>query len=87
MELEELQGAKRKVDKELEALQERIDELTAENQKVNRSKKKVQEEVRESAASFGWLGAETAREGSCSIYLAYCLLTLWQSCCFCTVLF
>jgi len=45
-EVEEIQAAKRKTDKEMEALQDRIDELTAENQKVLKSKKKVQEEVR-----------------------------------------
>lgn len=46
VELEELQGARRKQDKEIEALNERIEELQAENNKVLRSKKKVQEEVR-----------------------------------------
>ena len=45
IEIEELQGAKRKVDKEVESLHERIDELTAENQKIARSKKKIQGEV------------------------------------------
>ena len=45
MEMEELQNAKRKLDKEMEALQDRIDELTAENSKIAKSKKKVQEEV------------------------------------------
>lgn len=44
-EIEELQGAKRKVDKEVESLHERIEELTAENQKTARSKKKIQGEV------------------------------------------
>ena len=44
-EIEELQGAKRKVDKEIESLHERIEELTAENQKTARSKKKIQGEV------------------------------------------
>ena len=44
-EIEELQGAKRKVDKEVESLHERIEELTAENQKTTRSKKKIQGEV------------------------------------------
>ena len=44
-EIEEMQTAKRKVDKEMEALQDRIDELTSENNKVVKSKKKVQEEV------------------------------------------
>lgn len=47
IEVEEYQGAKRKVDKEMEGLQDRIDELTAENNKVIKSKKKVQEEVSE----------------------------------------
>ena len=45
MEMEELQNAKRKLDKEMEALQDRIDEMTAENSKIAKSKKKVQEEV------------------------------------------
>lgn len=40
-----MQAAKRKVDKEMEALQDRIDEMTSENNKVVKSKKKVQEEV------------------------------------------
>lgn len=50
IEIEEMQTAKRKVDKEMEGLQDRIDELSAENQKVARSKKKVQEEVSENIA-------------------------------------
>ena len=44
-EIEELQGVKRKLDKEIESLHERIEELTAENQKTARSKKKIQGEV------------------------------------------
>ena len=44
-EIEEMQGAKRKVDKEIESLHERIEELMAENQKTTRSKKKIQGEV------------------------------------------
>ena len=44
-ELEEMQGVKRKLDKEIESLHERIEELTAENQKTMRSKKKIQGEV------------------------------------------
>ena len=40
-----MQGAKRKLDKEVEGLHERIEELTAENQKTARSKKKIQGEV------------------------------------------
>ena len=57
-EIEELQAARRKQDKELEALQERIEELGAENQKTLRSKKKLQDEV-------GWErgGGERGREG------------------------
>lgn len=43
--MEELQGAKRKQDKEMEALQDRIDELSADNHKVVKSKKKIQEEA------------------------------------------
>ena len=46
IELEEMQAAKRKLDKEMEAQQDRIDELIAENHKVVKSKKKIQEEVR-----------------------------------------
>lgn len=49
IEVEEYQGAKRKVDKEMEGLQDRIDELIAENNKVVKSKKKIQEEVSEGA--------------------------------------
>ena len=45
MAYEDLQSAKKKVEKEIEALNERIDELTNENNKLNRSKKKTQEEV------------------------------------------
>ena len=44
-EIEEMQSARRKQDKEMEALQERIEELTAEIQKTLRSKKKLQDEV------------------------------------------
>ena len=49
VEIEELQAIKRKQDKEMEALNDRIEELKAENQKVVKSKKKVQEEVRKNA--------------------------------------
>ena len=45
MEVEEMLNAKRKMEKETEALQDRIDELCTENAKIVRSKKKVQEEV------------------------------------------
>ena len=45
--MEEVQNAKRKVEKEIEALQDRIDALTTENSKVTKSKKKLQEEVSE----------------------------------------
>ena len=45
IEVEELQTAKRKLDKEMEALQDRIEEMAAENHKIAKSKKKVQEEV------------------------------------------
>lgn len=46
MEVEEIQAAKRKVDKEMESLQDRIDEMQAENNKLAKSKKKIQEEVK-----------------------------------------
>lgn len=46
--MEELQNAKRKVDKEMEALRDQIEILTADNAKIAKSKKKVQEEVRDS---------------------------------------
>ena len=49
VEIEDLQGIKRKLDKEIESLHERIEELTAENQKTTRSKKKIQGEVRHTA--------------------------------------
>ena len=45
-EIEELEAARRRQDKEMEALKEHIETLTAENQKTLRSKKKLQEEVR-----------------------------------------
>jgi len=38
-------ATKKKQDKELEALQERIDELHSENNKLSKGKKKLQEEV------------------------------------------
>ena len=43
--LEELQAGKKKVEKELEGQRERIEELQSENNKLSRSKKKIQEEV------------------------------------------
>lgn len=46
IELEEVQSSKRKLDQEAKALQERLEELKAENAKLARGKKKVQEEVR-----------------------------------------
>ena len=45
VELEEVQNARRKLDLEAKALQERLEELKAENAKLTRGKKKVQEEV------------------------------------------
>ncbi len=58
-EMEELQNAKRKLDKEIEALRDNIEALTAENAKVIKSKKKIQEEVSvEGRLREGvWLGA------------------------------
>ena len=47
MEIENTLAAKRKTDKELEATAVRVEEMQAENQKMLRSKKKVQEEVSE----------------------------------------
>lgn len=43
--LDEAMATKKKQDKELEALQERIDELQLENGKLIKSKKRLQEEV------------------------------------------
>lgn len=43
--MEELRNSRKKLDKDLEALRERVDELMSENQRVTRSKKKIQEEV------------------------------------------
>ncbi len=45
VDIEELQAAKRKQDKEVEALNDRIEQAKAEAQKALKSKKKVQEEV------------------------------------------
>ena len=45
LELEETQNGRRKLDQELKALQERLEELKAENAKLARGKKKVQGEV------------------------------------------
>lgn len=45
MALEEMQMAKKRTEKEAEALQERLDELQNENSKLNKSRKKLQEEV------------------------------------------
>ena len=64
-----MQAAKRKQDKELEALHERIDELSAENQKVNRSKKKVQEEVSEEVSS-PCLGKAPTNAGSLQLHFS-----------------
>ena len=50
LELEEVQNGKRKLDQEVKALQERLEELKAENAKLARGKKKVQGEVQ--LASF-----------------------------------
>lgn len=44
-ELEEVQNARRRLDKEIEGLNERIEELGADNAKTNRSKKKIQGDV------------------------------------------
>lgn len=71
--LEELQAAKRKVDKELEALQERIEELTAESQKAYRSKKKLQEEVR-----LWWLACACVCV-CVSLTISICI-SLWRRC-------
>ena len=43
--MEELRSSRKKMEKDMEALRERVDELMAENQRVTRSKKKIQEEV------------------------------------------
>ena len=43
--MEELRGGRKKLEKDMEALREKVDELTTENQRVTRSKKKIQEEV------------------------------------------
>ena len=43
--LEEAMATKKRQDKEMEALQERIDELQSENAKLIKSKKRLQEEV------------------------------------------
>jgi len=45
MALEEMQMAKKRTEKEAEALQERLDELQNENTKLIKSRKKLQEEV------------------------------------------
>ena len=58
-EIEELEGARRRQDKEMEALKEHVEALTAENQKTLRSKKKLQEEV----GSEGERGREEEGEG------------------------
>ena len=43
--MEELRNSRKKMERDMEALRERVDELMAENQRVTRSKKKIQEEV------------------------------------------
>ena len=53
IEVEEIQQAKRKLDNDMKALQENIETLQAENNKMAKSKKKVQEEV-----SWEWLWVE-----------------------------
>ena len=45
--MEELRGGRKKMEKDMEALRERVDELMTENQRVTRSKKKIQEEVKQ----------------------------------------
>ena len=60
-EIEEMQGVKRKLDKEIESLNERIEELMAENQKTARSKKKIQGEV-----SWGSRACAPSTEGTVS---------------------
>ena len=52
-ELEEVHSARRRLDKDMEALQEKIEELTAENAKVQRSKKKLQGDVSAEASGRG----------------------------------
>lgn len=69
MEIEELQAAKRKQDKEMEALNDRIEELKAENQKALKSKKKVQEEVRNSPSRPFFLRLAVAATTPCKIQL------------------
>ena len=43
--IEELRNSRKKMEKDMEALRERVEEVMAENQRVTRSKKKIQEEV------------------------------------------
>ena len=43
--MEELRNSRKKMERDMEALRERVDELMTENQRVTRSKKKIQEEV------------------------------------------
>ena len=43
--LEDLAAARKRQDKESEAMRERLAELQSENQRLSRSKKKMQEEV------------------------------------------
>ena len=43
--LEDMTAARKRLDKDLEALRERVEELQNDNQRLNRSKKKLQEEV------------------------------------------
>ena len=68
VELEEVQNAKRKLDQEAKALQERLEEMKAENAKLARGKKKVQEEV----GAFGGVYICTCRWCVCAIYSNLC---------------
>ena len=45
MSYEDLMSAKKKVEKEIDILNERIEELSNDNSKLNKSKKRLQEEV------------------------------------------
>ena len=63
-EIEELETARRRQDKEMEALKEHVEALTAENQKTLRSKKKLQEEVgKEGGRGGGREGGRGRGEG------------------------
>ena len=75
MELEELQGAKRRVDGELNTMQDSLDSLKDENNRVIKSKKKVQEEVSEMGEGLWVWSRPILSHLSCSLTMSMSTLS------------